>query len=1122
MGADVLTIIDQWSRSLAPPRDLLARLLDIARSSDRELYDLRLYQLQDNNLVPTAAAVPAASDSERRDVIRLSAHPALTPVLSQNAPAFAAPDRWYFPAVADLARASEYVLEVTRRGALGEEARARLIDLARYVGLALDLRDSRAVNTFAAAMERYGDDAQRMIEQNLLTVLTTLTTATSLGQMADIVAQRLLTKREVLAVNVLQYDEAGYLQGWSSLPANHADVRRSITLDIAWPRLGGTLRDRVCAGDAFVVHALGPDAKLTLGTALYEWLHANDFVSAAFYPISRIGRTSAVLVVLSTVSRVLSDVAIHSFQRLADRIALLTDTARGLSEVSVREHWASRMVQASQQMLDASEYPDVAAAVLDALPSVITTAMVALFNEPIRGGMTPRLLTVEAVASRFSVRGMQLVVDELYDSARNRESYEMLARLGDAKPFLDVLENSELARFAPRLAHSLMTMGCKAAAVVGLVADNEVHGMLVIGATTADLLQPLQAVLPGIGSSVTAAIARLHDGDQRGKPNDLSRIVEFSRALLAAHDEIDVMKAVRRCLAADYDIVAWTSVQINPFQTQRVGRYVVNRLLFGQRSDVPDIPLHETFDDERSKWFFQTWLASRAFGKPVFYHSDYDWQDDPVMPVLIRQTKLTFDSAVALPVIVNNQLVAQIYVALHTAVDMTPGFAQLCQLVCDQVSLKVRTMNESNGTPQKQEFPVLQVVNDLALRLLTVRDEPSLLQEGARTFATALGMDHAGITLVREDNSAEVVAEYPDEKLIGLIIPPDNPYLVQTIETRQPVIVEDVAHDAKLTPENRAALVGSGIKQMLFLPMLDESERCFGSIGLDIKRDNFEFDLTIVEVARTLTNQLAMLFLSLRQFREAQRQAAQLESLTRLSSDLVMSRHDDEVFEAVADRLHDILPADDLWVLVNIDWLQGRSPWPELEQSEPGAVRVVMKFENGRPYRPEEPINYRLDGTPAERAQKGDIVSVSDMRTRSDLRPLVASRPVRSVLAAPLIVAERIVGVVEIDSVQPEAYTRNDTNVFVQMVSQISGALDRARNLQAAQRSAKTEQVTAHFAERLQGTSTVRDTLVTGTKNYQDSLGAKSVTLQLGSPNEQSQSKSRRDNVNGARDVNEE
>ncbi|NOG52689.1 MAG: GAF domain-containing protein [Chloroflexi bacterium] len=165
-------------------------------------------------------------------------------------------------------------------------------------------------------------------------------------------------------------------------------------------------------------------------------------------------------------------------------------------------------------------------------------------------------------------------------------------------------------------------------------------------------------------------------------------------------------------------------------------------------------------------------------------------------------------------------------------------------------------MNESNGTPQKQEFPVLQVVNDLALRLLTVRDEPSLLQEGARTFATALGMDHAGITLVREDNSAEVVAEYPDEKLIGLIIPPDNPYLVQTIETRQPVIVEDVAHDAKLTPENRAALVGSGIKQMLFLPMLDESERCFGSIGLDIKRDNFEFDLTIVEVARTLTNQL--------------------------------------------------------------------------------------------------------------------------------------------------------------------------------------------------------------------------------------------------------------------------
>ncbi|MBK9124593.1 MAG: GAF domain-containing protein [Chloroflexi bacterium] len=1122
MGADLLTIIDQWSRSLAPPRDLLARLLDSARSSDRDLYDLRLYQVQDDILVPTAAAVPAASDSERREVIRLSTHPALVPVLHQGVPAFDAPDRWYFPAVADLVRAPEYVLEVTRRGALGDEARARLIDLARQIGLALDLRDSRAVNTFAAAMERYGDNAQQMIEQNLLTVLTTLTTATSLGQMADIVAQRLLTKREVLAVNVLQYDEAGYLQGWSPLPANHADVRRSISLDIAWSRLGEKLRDRVCAGDAFVLHALGPDTKLTLGTALYEWLHANDFVNAAFYPISRIGRTTAVLAVLSTVSRVISDVAIHSFQRLADRIALLTDTARGLNEVSVREHWASRLVQASQQMLDADEYPGVAAAVLDALPPTITTAMVALFNEPVRGGMTPHLLTVEAVASRFSVRGMQPVVDELYDNARSRDSYEMITRLGEAKPFVDALENSGLARFAPRLAHSLMAMGCKAAAYIGLVANDEVHGVLVIGATTAELLQPLQVVLPGISLPVTAAVVRLRDDDLRGKPNDLSRVVEFSRALLAAHDETDVMKTVRRCLGTDYDVVAWASVQINPFQTQRVGRYVVNRLLYGLRSDVPDIPLHETFDVERSDWFFRTWLASRAFGKPVFYHSDYDWQDDPVMPALIRQTELTFDSAVALPVIVNNQLVAQIYVALHAAVDMTPGFAQLCQLVCDQVSLKVRTMNETNGTPHKQEFPVLQVVNDLALRLLTVRDEPSLLQEGARTFASALGVDHAGITLVREDKSAEVVAEYPDEKLVGLVIPPDNPYLIQTIETRQPVIVEDVANDTKLTPENRAALVESGIKQMLFLPMLDASERCFGSIGLDIKRDDYEFDLTIVEVARTLTNQLAMLFLSLRQFREAQRQASQLEALTRLSSDLVMASHDDEVFDSVADRIHDILPADDLWVLVNTDWLQGRASWPELEPSEPGSVRVVMKFENGRPYRPTEPINYRLDGTPAERAQKGDTVSISDMRANPDLRPLVASRPVRSVLAAPLVVAERVVGVVEIDSAKPEIYTRNDTNVFVQMVAQISGALDRARNLQAAQRSAKTEQVTAHFAERLQGTSTVHDTLVTGAKNYQDSLGAKGVTLQLGSPDEQSQSKSHRDNVNGARDVNEE
>src|SRR5690606_38367007 len=91
--------------------------------------------------------------------------------------------------------------------------------------------------------------------------------------------------------------------------------------------------------------------------------------------------------------------------------------------------------------------------------------------------------------------------------------------------------------------------------------------------------------------------------------------------------------------------------------------------------------------------------------------------------------------------------------------------------------------------------PLLQVINDLAIRLLTVRDERMLLTEGARSFATALNVDHAGVTILRDDQSADVVAEYPDAGLVGLNIPADNPYLVMTVRDRTPLHVEDVRTD---------------------------------------------------------------------------------------------------------------------------------------------------------------------------------------------------------------------------------------------------------------------------------------------------------------------------------------
>ena len=145
---------------------------------------------------------------------------------------------------------------------------------------------------------------------------------------------------------------------------------------------------------------------------------------------------------------------------------------------------------------------------------------------------------------------------------------------------------------------------------------------------------------------------------------------------------------------------------------------------------------------------------------------------------------------------------------------------------------------------------------------------------------------------------------------------------------RVPLPVEDVRTDTNLTPENREALAATGIRKMLFLPMLDQNQTCFGSIGLDIMREEYEFDLNMVEIARTLTNQLAMLYLSLRQLRDTRRHADQLAAMTDLSSKLVSAQRDDDIYLAVAHHLPTILSADELWILMDTAWLNGQGNWP--------------------------------------------------------------------------------------------------------------------------------------------------------------------------------------------------
>lgn len=1099
-GEDLLTIIDQWSRSLSPPRSLLDRLLVQARAANPGIFDLRLFQHDTDILTPIAAAVTSESGA-----IRLDTHPALAQALTECTITAIPPDRYIFPAVVDPNRKPSYLLEVAARGGLPREDRGRLMYMARMIAQALELRDLRAMAGFNHALTAMAEPAQEVVSTRLHRTLSGLMSARDLSQMAGIIARDLLSGREVLTLNQLDYDASGTLTGWHVILDNSgvANPRRELRLDLPWGRIGAPLREAIQTGEPFILNALGPEEKPLAGPQLFEWMQAKGIASAAFYPISHPTRTSAVLGVLSTVQRTVSEAAVQSFVKLAERIALLTQYAQQFSAVTMREYWAQVMLRTSQQLLDAQEYVDITGAAIDALPPNVRLTALALFDVPVKTGYWPDWLRIEALSSRTETRTLPGGVDR--PRQQDRMAHQFIAKLMDGIPVLDRLETGTLRYFAENLAATLAERGCSAAVYIGLVADESLYGLLVLGAEEAEALDSLAFVLRDMSSAVSQSVRRLMAQKRQRATGDLSHLLEFSRSVMRARSEEELMFAVRDCLSGRFATVAWVNVSVNRL-TRHLTHAVISQVLRDDRAETFNFPLHEEMDDEQFEWFHRKWLSPRRYGSVVHHDSESELADDPVLRVILRDTDEIY-SAVALPLMADNQLEAQVYVAFQSAAhEATPEYLQLCSLVRDQLSLKVMSMRETNTNQADNNAALLQVINDLAVRLLTVRDERMLLTEGARSFATALGVDHAGVTILREDGSADVVAEYPDAGLVGLNIPPDNPYLVMTVRDRVPLPVEDVRTDSNLTPENREALAASGIRKMLFLPMLDQNQACFGSIGLDVKREDYEFDLNMVEIARTLTNQLAMLYLSLRQLIDARRHAEQLAAMTDLSANLVSAQRDDDIYLAVAHQLRDILPADDLWILMDTAWLNGQGNWPAMsDHPSTDDVQVVMQYEGGVPNKPAAPITFMLEDTPAGKAHGDELVHIADLSNHTDLRPLLDARRPRAVLAAPIRVSDRIVGVLEIDSREPGIYTANDQAVFAQLASQVSSALDRARSLHSSQRTAKTQEIAATFANRVQSAGTHQKTMTEAARSYQGLLHANQVNIQLGQPPSPSQ-----------------
>ncbi len=124
-------------------------------------------------------------------------------------------------------------------------------------------------------------------------------------------------------------------------------------------------------------------------------------------------------------------------------------------------------------------------------------------------------------------------------------------------------------------------------------------------------------------------------------------------------------------------------------------------------------------------------------------------------------------------------------------------------------------------------------------------------------------------------------------------------------------------------------------------------------------------------------------------------------------------------------------------------------------------------------------------------------VIVNDVRNEPGWLPNAELPETRSELAVPMIVGDELLGVLDIQSDKPNAFTEEDANIQMTLASQTATALQNTLNYGRTQKRAELESLVNMIGQRIQRTTSIEDTLQTAIRELGVAIGAKRVDAEI-------------------------
>jgi len=395
------------------------------------------------------------------------------------------------------------------------------------------------------------------------------------------------------------------------------------------------------------------------------------------------------------------------------------------------------------------------------------------------------------------------------------------------------------------------------------------------------------------------------------------------------------------------------------------------------------------------------------------------------------------------------------------------GPAEIAQVATSFNAMTARLRDLIGSLEQRvaERTKALETSSEVSRRLSTILNQKELVTEVVDQLNNAFGFYHTQIYFYNEANDSLVMAGGTGEigeKMLAQFhkVAKGRGLVGRAAESNQPVLVSDTSKNPEwlpnpLLPDTKSEMVVPISIGNRVLGVLDVQQNTTNSL----KQED-------VDSIQPIANQIAVAMQNIRQYENTQKIAADMNVVANVGIVVSTITETGNLLQEVVE----LSKASFNLYHAHIYMLNEAGDSLELTAGAGEVGRQMVAEKRSIPLASEQSLVAR-----AARTREG--VVVNDVTVALDFLPNPLLPDTRSEMAVPMIAADMVIGVLDVQSEIANRFTDVDISIQTTLASQVAVALQNARSFSQTQRQAERETTVNLITQKIQSATSVQAAL---------------------------------------------